>query len=469
MLEKPPEQSPRLDAPASLPGRSRRTWIIAGVVLLVLVGVFLVRRGKGSTQSAGGPGAGARVVPVGVTPAERRDVPIWVEGLGNVTSLATVTIRARLSGQIVSIAFQEGTRVKVGDLLVQIDPRPFKIALEQAVATYNRDVATLRNNERDLVRYKDLVGQKLIPQQQYAAQGATVESAKATVALDTAAADNARLNLQFSSVTSPINGLAGVRQVDLGNLVTPTDANGIVVLTQMDPISVLFTLPQDDLPRVTAAFAKGTLTVEAWDRSGLGKLGEGKLTVIDNQVNPGTATIRLRAEFPNPDFRLWPSLFVKARMHLQTLQNVVVVATPAIQRGPNGTFVYVVNPDSTVSVRNVQVDTVQGPVVVIAQGVQPGDRVVVDGQNQLRVGAKVDPRAVPLAPSQPAQQPPQGETGQQVDPAQTRSGGPQPPPKAVPAPQGAPAPQQTGTRAQPRQQPQGRTAQQGGPREASAQ
>ena len=469
MLEKPPEQSPRLDAPAPLPGRSRRTWIIAGVVLLVLVGVFLVRRGKGSTQLAAGPGAGARVVPVGVTPAERRDVPIWVEGLGNVTSLATVTIRARLSGQIVSIAFQEGTRVKVGDLLVQIDPRPFKIALEQAVATYNRDVATLRNNERDLVRYKDLVGQKLIPQQQYDAQVATVESAKATVALDKAAADNARLNLQFSSVTSPINGLAGVRQVDLGNLVTPTDANGIVVLTQMDPISVLFTLPQDDLPRVTAAFAKGTLTVEAWDRSGLGKLGEGKLTVIDNQVNPGTATIRLRAEFPNPDFRLWPSLFVKARMHLQTLQNVVVVATPSIQRGPNGTFVYVVNPDSTVSVRNVQVDTVQGPVVVVGQGVQPGDRVVVDGQNQLRVGAKVDPRAVPLAPSQPAQQPPQGETGQQVDPAQARSGGPQPPPKSVPAPQGAPAPQQTGTRAQPRQQPQGRTAQQGGPREASAQ
>ena len=469
MLEKPPEQSPRLDAPAPLPGRSRRTWIIAGVVLLVLVGVFLVRRGKGSTQSAGGPGAGARVVPVGVTPAERRDVPIWVEGLGNVTSLATVTIRARVSGQIVSIAFQEGTRVKVGDLLVQIDPRPFKIALEQAVATSNRDVATLRNNERDLIRYKDLVGQKLIPQQQYDAQLATVESSKATVALDKAAADNARLNLQFSSVTSPINGLAGVRQVDLGNLVTPTDPNGIVVLTQMDPISVLFTLPQDDLPRVTAAFAKGPLTVEAWDRSGLGKLGEGKLTVIDNQVNPGTATIRLRAEFPNPDYRLWPSLFVKARMHLQTLQNVVVVATPSIQRGPNGTFVYVVNPDSTVSVRNVQVDTVQGPVVVVGQGVQPGDRVVVDGQNQLRVGAKVDPRAVPLAPSQPAQQPPQGETGQQVDPAQARSGGPQPPPKSVPAPQGAPAPQQTGTRAQPRQQPQGRTAQQGGPREASAQ
>jgi multidrug efflux system membrane fusion protein len=212
---------------------------------------------------------------------------------------------------------------------------------------------------------------------------------------------------------------------------------------------------------VAAAFAKGPLAVEAFDRSGLGKLGEGKLTVIDNQVNTGTATIRLRAEFPNPEFRLWPSLFVKARMRLETRQNVVVVSTPAIQRGPNGTFVYVVNPDNTVAVRNVQVDTVQGPVAVIAQGVQAGDRVVVDGQNQLRVGAKVDPRAVPLTPAQPPQQ---GQTAQQPVPVQAESGG------KPPAPQGAaPRGQQTGTRAQPRQQPQGRTAQQGGPREASAQ
>jgi len=461
VLEDPSVRPPRLDEPASPPASKRRRWIIVGIALLVLVGVFLLRRGKSSSQA---PAAGARVVPVGVTPAERRDVPIWVEGLGNVTSLATVTVRARVSGQIVSIAFQEGTRVKVGEMLVKVDPRPFKIALEQAAATLQRDVATLRNNERDLARYKDLIAQKLIAQQQYDAQVATVESAKATVALDQAAVNNARLNLQFASVSSPINGIAGVRQVDVGNLVTPTDTNGIVVLTQMDPIAVLFTLPQDDLPRVAAAFSKGPLTVEAWDRSGLSKLGEGKLTVIDNQVNTGTATIRLKAEFPNPDFRLWPSLFVKARMHLETRQNVVVVATPAIQRGPNGTFVYVVNPDDTVAVRNVQVDTVQGAVTVVAQGVQPGDRVVVDGQNQLRVGAKVDPRAVPLPAAQTSQQPSQGQVTPQPAPAQAESGGRQQ------TPQGAAAPQQTGTRAQPGQQPQGRTAQQGGaPREASAQ
>jgi multidrug efflux system membrane fusion protein len=467
VAEHPTEQPP---PPGSTPPHPahRRRWIIVGVIVLVLVGIIVARRGKSSSQRAGGPGAQARVVPVGVTPAERRDVPIWVEGLGNVTSLATVTTRARVSGQITSIAFQEGTRVKVGDLLVQIDPRPFKIALEQAQATYVRDIATLRNNERDLVRYKDLVAQKLIPQQQYDAQVATVESANATVALDKAAADNARLNLQFSSVTSPIDGLAGVRQVDVGNLVTPTDANGIVVLTQMDPIAILFTLPQDDLPRVTAAFAKGPLTVEAWDRGEASLLGTGKLTVIDNQVNPGTATIRLKAEFPNPDYRLWPSLFVKARMHLVTRQDVVVVSTPAVQRGPNGTFVWVVNPDSTVSSKNVQIDTVQGPLTVVAQGVQAGDRVVVDGQNQLRVGAKVDPRAVPL-PSVQRQAPPQAEPGQAI-PVQPQASGQSKAPAKGAQVQGAPAPQQAGTRAQPRQQqPQGRTAQQGGPREASAQ
>jgi multidrug efflux system membrane fusion protein len=436
------------------------------VVVLALVGIIAVRRGKGTSQQTGANLA--RVVPVGVTPAERRDVPIWVEGLGNVTSLATVTIRARVSGQIVSVTFQEGTRVKKGDVLVVVDPRPFQIALQQAVATLERDQATLKNAERDQARYKDLVAQKLIPQQQYDQQVATVLAAKATVDLDQAAVNNARLNLQFTSVTSPIDGLAGVRQVDLGNLVTPTDVNGIVVLTQMDPIAVLFTLPQDDLPRVTSAFAKRPLTVEAWDRGELSLLGTGKLTVIDNQVNPGTATIRLKAEFPNPDYRLWPSLFVKARMHLETRQDVVVVSTPAIQRGPNGTFVWVVNPDSTVASRNVQVDTVQGPLTVIAQGVQAGDRVVVDGQNQLRVGAKVDPRPVPL-PSVQRQAPQQAEPGQAVPVQPQAAGQPKAPARGAPV-QGAPAPQQAGTRAQPRQQqPQGRTAQQGGPREASAQ
>ena len=418
------------------------------VAVVALLGVVLVRRAKGSGSPQPGAGAQARVVPVGVSAAEKRDVPIWVEGLGNVTSLATVTVRARVSGQIVSIAFQEGSRVKQGELLVQLDPRPYRIALQQAEATTQRDVATLHNAERDLARYKELSAQKLIAPQQYDLQASTVEAARATVGLDQAAVNNARLNLQFTSVTSPIDGIAGVRAVDVGNLVSPTDANGIVVLTQMDPIAVLFTLPQDDLPRVAAAFSKGPLAVEAWDRGGVGKLGTGKLTVIDNQVNAGTATIRLKAEFPNPDLRLWPSLFVKARLQLQTREGVVVVPTPAIQRGPNGVFVYVVGPDSTVSVRNVQVDTVQGPITIVTQGIQPGDRVVVDGQNQLRAGAKVDPRPV-STPGAPAQ----GAAPQAVE---------QPPPQPA-AQQPAASPRQQ------RQQPQGRPGQQGGAREASVQ
>ena len=447
MAETPSEQAPHPGSPAPGPARRHRSWILVGIAILVVLGVVLLRRARGdASKQPAGPGAQARVVPVGVSAAEKRDVSIWVEGLGNVTSLATVTIRARVSGQIVSIAFQEGSRVRQGDLLVQVDPRPFKIALQQAEATTQRDLATLHNAERDLARYKDLIAQKLIAQQQYDQQIATVESARATIGLDQAAVNSARLNLQFSSVISPIDGIAGVRQVDVGNLVTPTDQNGIVVLTQMDPIGVLFTLPQDDLPRVAEAFSSGPLTVEAWDRGGLAKLGTGKLTVIDNQVNAGTATIRLKAEFPNPELRLWPSLFVKARMQLQTRAGVVVVPTPAIQRGPNGVFVYLVNPDGTVAVRTVQVDTVQGPLTIVAQGVQPGERVVVDGQNQLRAGAKVDARPVPMPAGQGEQTPPPAAPRPQAERGQPDAQG-----------QRTPAPGQA------------HQAQQGAPREASVQ
>ncbi len=464
MAETPSEQAPHPGSPAPGPARRHRSWILVGIAILVVLGVVLLRRARGdASKQPGGPGAQARVVPVGVSVAEKRDVPIWVEGLGNVTSLATVTIRSRVSGQIVSIALQEGSRVRTGELLVQVDPRPFKIALQQAEATTARDLATLKNAELDLARYKDLVAQKLIAQQQYDLQVATVEQARATVALDQAAANNARLNLQFSSVTSPIDGIAGVRQVDVGNLVTPTDANGIVVLTQMDPIAVLFTLPQDDLPRVAEAFSRGPLTVEAWDRGGLAKLGTGKLTVIDNQVNAGTATIRLKAEFPNPELRLWPSLFVKARMQLQTREGVVVIATPAIQRGPNGVFVYVVNPDSTVAVRSVQVDTIQGPLTIVAQGIQPGDRVVVDGQNQLRAGAKVDPRPVATPGAPVEQQPPPLAPRPQTERGQPDAQG-----QRSPAPGQGAQPSQALPEETP-QQRQARQAQQGAPREASVQ
>jgi len=389
--EEPVEDTPApVVAPQPLGSRRRRWRWIVGLVVLALLAVLVVRR---TTRPAVNASAGqARVVPVGVAAVEQRDVPVWLEGLGNVTSLATVTVRARVSGPLVDIRFQEGSRVKKGDPLVVVDPRPFKIAVEQAGATLARDQANLKYARRDLDRYTELVKQKLVSQQQVDQQRSLVDQLAATVALDQASLDNARLNLQFTNVVSPIDGIAGVRQVDLGNLVSATDANGIVVLTQMDPMAVIFTLPQDDLPRVGEAFSKGPLAVEAYDRSGAAKLGTGKLTVIDNQINAGTATVRLKAEFPNPEFRLWPSQFVKARLLLQTKAGALVIPAPAVQRGPNGTFVYVVNADKTVALRPIQVDLIQGPMAVVQSGLKTGEQVVTDGQNQLRAGAKVDPR-----------------------------------------------------------------------------
>jgi len=386
----PVEDTP---APVAAPvvGTHRRRWLwIIGLVVLALVAVAVVRRT--TRPAANASGGQARVVPVGVAPVEQRDVPVWLEGLGNVTSLATVTVRARVSGPLVDIRFQEGSRVKKGDPLVVVDPRPFKIAVEQAAATLERDQANLKYAKRDLDRYTELVKQKLVSQQQVDQQRSMVDQLAATVALDQASLDNARLNLQFTNVSSPIDGIAGVRQVDLGNLVSPTDANGIVVLTQMDPMAVIFTLPQDDLSRVGEAFSKGPLVVEAYDRSGAAKLGTGKLTVIDNQINAGTATVRLKAEMPNGEFRLWPSQFVKARLLLQTKAGALVIPAPAVQRGPNGTFVYVVNADKTVALRPIQVDLIQGPLAVVQSGLKTGEQVVTDGQNQLRAGARVDPR-----------------------------------------------------------------------------
>jgi multidrug efflux system membrane fusion protein len=391
-----PQARPRL--------HHRRRWLVIGLLVLGLLVFLFVRRGRPPVNPSLA-GAQNRVVPVGVAAAQQRDVPIWLEGLGNVTSLATVTVRSRVDGQLVSINFQEGSRVKKGDLLAQVDPRPFRIALQQAQATLQKDEATLKYARLDLQRYEDLRQGSLVAQQQVDTQRSLVAQLTATTALDRAAVENARLNLVYSSITSPIDGIAGVRQMDLGNLVRATDTSGIVVLTQMDPIAVIFTLPQDDLARVGEAFSKGPLTVEAWDRGGLVKLGTGKLTVIDNQINAATATMRLKAEFPNADLKLWPSQFVKARLLLVTRTGATVVPTPAIQRGPNGTFVYVVNPDNTVAVRPVQVDTIQGSLALVTQGLQPAERVVTDGQNQLRPGAKVDPRMGPGIGQAQTQQP----------------------------------------------------------------
>jgi multidrug efflux system membrane fusion protein len=388
-------------------------WVLGSigvVLLLAAIGWFVVRprllagaqaagpAGSSSSQ-AGGPGGpggapGDRVVPVTTAAVEKKDVPIWLEGLGNVMPIYTVTVKTQVDGRLEMVAFTEGQKVKKGELLAQIDPRPFLIQLHTAEAALARDNATLRNARLNLDRYTQLAKSNLIAQQQVTDQQTLVDQTVAAVMADQAQVDAARLNLDYAHIVSPIDGVAGVRQVDPGNLVHAADATGIVLLTQLDPIAVLFTLPEDDLPRVARELAGGALPVDAYSRDGAQKLGSGKLTVIDNQINAQTATMRLKAQFDNPDHALWPNAFVKARLLLTTKKDAVAMPAVAVQRGPDGTFVYVVDPaTSTVAMHPVEVDAYAGEMAIVAKGVQPGDVVVTDGQNQLRPGSKVQARA----------------------------------------------------------------------------
>ena len=370
------------------------TKIVLVVLLLAAIGgtFLLVRtRARAATSAAATAASAAanRVIPVLTAPVEQRDVPVWLEGLGNVSAFYTVTIKPQVGGQIVDVAFKEGQHVKKGDVLMQIDPRPFAIALQSAQAALARDNATLKNGQVNADRYKTLADQKLIAVQQYTDQAATVAQLDAQAQADQAQIAAAQLNLTYARVTSPIDGVTGVRLVDPGNFVQPTDTTGLVVVTQLDPIAVLFTLPQDDLPSITEGMADGPLTVEARSRDGNTTLAQGKLTVIDNQINQATSTVRLKAIFDNPKHVLWPNQFVKARLHINTRKNAVVVPAAVIQHGPNGTFAYVVNPDSTAAMRPVTVTAIQGEQAIVSKGLQSGETVVVEGQAQLRPGSHI--------------------------------------------------------------------------------
>jgi len=364
-----------------------------GAIAALAVGTGLWMRthpktaAQSPTLAAGHADRKPRVV---VTTVQPKPFPVLLEGLGTVTPLATVTVKPQVEGRLMSLSFTEGGAVRRGQLLAQIDPRPFRIGVEQAKATLARDRAQLKNAQVDLERYTTLEQRKLVAAQQLDSQRALVDQLDAVIGIDQAAVDNAELQLDYSSITSPVDGVAGIRLVDAGNLIHTTDTTGIVVLTTLDPIAVLFTLPQDELPRIAAAVAEGPRSVVAYDRGGDAILAKGTLSVIDNQVNSATGTVRLKALFPNPKHVLWPNQFVRARLEVTTQQDALTLPAAAVQHGPDGPFVYVLNAENAAQLRPVSIGVLQGEEALIASGIQAGDRVIIDGQDQVKPNAKVE-------------------------------------------------------------------------------
>jgi multidrug efflux system membrane fusion protein len=323
--------------------------------------------------------------------ARKGSIDVAISALGTVTPRNMVTVRSRVDGELLRVAFSEGQMVKTGELLAEIDPRPFEVQLTQALGQLAKDQALLKNAQVDLERYKTLLAQDSISGQQVDTQESLVRQYEAAIKTDQGAVDNAKLQLTYSRITAPISGRVGLRQVDPGNMIHASDSNGLVVITQLQPITVLYPIPEDNLPRVMKRMQSGeTVPVEAFDRAQKYKLGVGKLVTIDNQIDTTTGTVKLRAEFPNPDLALFPNQFVNVRMVVETMSDATLVPSSAIQRGAPGTFVYVVKNDNTVSVVPIKLGPVQGETTAIESGVAPGDNVVVDGADKLREGAKVE-------------------------------------------------------------------------------
>jgi multidrug efflux system membrane fusion protein len=375
--------------------KDRRIVIILVAALAIgLIGWFLHKRTteKAATSARDIAQAANRAVPVVAAPVARKDVPIFLDGLGSVTAFKTITVRTQVDGRLDKVLFVEGQTVKAGTPLAQIDMRPFVNQLHQAEGALARDKAQLAGAKRDYERYKQLAEQKLIAEQQADDQAALVGQLEGAVVVDQAAIDSAKLNIDYANIRSPVDGVTGVRLVDPGNIVHAADANGIVLVTQLEPIVVLFSLPQDDLTRVLEQLANGPMPVEAWSRDGATRLATGRLALVDNQINAATATLRLKAIFPNPQHLLWPNQFVKARLLLTTQKNALTVPSTVPQRGPEGTFAYVIQQDQTVQPRNIEVELTEGDTALISKGLNEGEMVVVDGQNQLRAGSKVQVR-----------------------------------------------------------------------------
>ncbi|WP_245444947.1 efflux RND transporter periplasmic adaptor subunit [Pseudaminobacter soli (ex Li et al. 2025)] len=344
-------------------------------------------RGGSSATTAAARTAPAPV-PVMTVTAGTKNTPVIIRGLGAVTAYNTVDVKSRVEGNVVNVNFKEGQEVKPGDLLIQLDVRPFQAALDQAQASLAKDQANLVNAQKDLVRYSDLLKRSFAPEQQVATQKATVAADEAIIAGDKAMIDATKLNVEYASIRSPIDGITGIRQIDLGNLVQ-ANSGTLVVVTQIKPIYVVFTIPETDIPRVRSAMSKGKLTVLAYDPADQKQIAQGTLELVDNQVDQASGTVKLKARFPNKDEALWPGQFVNAHLVVETVENGITVSSAAVQTGPKGTFVYVVKPDDTVEVRPVTVTQTEDNVSLIGSGLTEGEQVVTVGQSRLTPGAAV--------------------------------------------------------------------------------
>jgi multidrug efflux system membrane fusion protein len=376
--------------------RCARTALLGTLAAVGALSLSCSSTGAAKQQKA--QAAGPRpAVSVAIAPVKQQDVPVYLSGLGSVTAFNTANLKSRVDGQIMKVNVREGQDVRQGELLIEIDSRPYQVQLEQMQAQLFRDQAQLRDAKLNLERYTSLIPSGSIAQQQVDTQKATVDQLEGTVRTDQAQIDSAKLNIVYCHITAPFSGRVGLRQVDSGNIVHASDANPMLILTQLQPIAVIFTLPEDVLPSVAQQMKRGTLEVDAFSRDDQTKLATGKLQTIDNQIDPATGTAKLKAVFDNRDSKLWPNQFVNADLLLETRKNSTVVPTASVLRGPQGPYVYAMNADKTVQDKPVVISLTQGDTTVVTSGVNPGDTVVTDGQDKLQRGSHIEPRNV--APS----------------------------------------------------------------------